>query len=79
MVFLSGVVKNISAFETTIATLPVNYRPSKKVIIAEPSTGVKFSRISIQTTGVINFEQTSDNAVAASNWHSIACCFNVAD
>ena len=79
MVFLSGVVKNISAFNTVIATLPVNYRPSKKIIIAEPSTGVKFSRISILTTGVITYEQSSDNTVAAGNWHSIACCFNVAD
>lgn len=78
-VFISGVVKNISANETLIATLPVNYRPSKKVIVAEPSTGTKFSRVSINTNGAMYFEQSSDNIIAAGNWVSIACNYNVAD
>ena len=76
-VFISGVVKNIEAVNTVIATLPANYRPSKKIIIAVPSTGTKFSRVSIQTNGVITFEQSSDNAIAASNWVSIACNFAI--
>ena len=76
-VFLTGVVKNISAFDTVIATLPTIYRPSKKVIVAVPSTGVKYSRVSIQTNGVVTYEQSNDNTVAASNWHSIACSYNV--
>lgn len=78
-VFISGVVKNISANETIIATLPVNYRPCKKVIVAVPSTGTKFSRISITTGGVMTFEQSSDNTIAAGNWVSVACSYNVAD
>ena len=78
-VFISGVVKNISAFNTVISTLPANYRPSKKIIIAVPSTATKFSRISIQTSGVITYEQSSDDIVGAGNWHSLACSFNVAD
>jgi hypothetical protein len=76
-VFITGVVKNISEFNTVIATIPVNYRPSKKIIIAVPSTATKFSRISIQTTGVITYEQSSDNIVGTGNWHSIACSYNV--
>lgn len=76
-VFLSGVVKNISAFNTVITTLPANYRPSKKVIFATPSTATKFSRISIQTNGVMTYEQSSDDIVGSNNWHSIACSFNV--
>lgn len=76
-VFISGVVKNISAFNTVIATLPVNYRPSKKIIIVIPSTATKFSRISIQTDGVMMYEQSSDDIVGAGNWHSIACNYNV--
>jgi hypothetical protein len=78
-VFISGVVKNISANETLIATIPVNYRPSKKVIIAVPSTGTKFSRISINTNGAMYYEQSSDNTIAAGNWVSVSCNYNVAD
>lgn len=78
-VFISGVVKNITANETLIATIPVNYRPSKKVIFAVPSTGTKFSRISIHTNGAMYFEQSSDNAIAAGNWVSVSCNYNVAD
>lgn len=76
-VFISGVVKNISAFNTVIATLPVNYRPSKKVIFAVPSTATKFSRISIQTNGVMTYEQSNDDIVGTGNWHSVACNYNV--
>jgi hypothetical protein len=76
-VFISGVVKNISVFNTVIATLPVNYRPSKKVIFAVPSTATKFSRISIQTNGVMTYEQSNDDIVGANNWHSVACNYNV--
>ena len=76
-VFITGVVKNISEFNTVISTLPANYRPSKKIIIAVPSTGTKFSRISILTNGVITYEQSNDNIIGTSNWHSIACSFNV--
>ena len=76
-VFLSGVVKNIAEYDTVIATLPSGYRPSKKVIMAIPSTGTKFSRMSIQTSGVITYEQINDNAPSASYWHSLACAFHV--
>lgn len=76
-VFITGVVKNISAFNTVIATLPANYRPSKKLIIAVPSTATKFSRISIQTDGVMTYEQSNDDIVGTGNWHSIACSYNV--
>lgn len=76
-VFITGVVKNISANETVIATLPTNYRPSKKIIIAVPSTSTKFSRISVLTTGAINYEQMNEGTPATSNWHSVACSFNV--
>lgn len=78
-VFISGVVKNISANETIIGILPVNYRPCKKIIVAVPSTGTKFSRISVNTNGNITFEQSSDNIIAVGNWVSVACNFNVAD
>lgn len=76
-VFITGVVKNIGAFNTVIATLPVNYRPSKKIIIAVPSTSTKFSRISVQTNGVMTYEQSNDDIVGTGNWHSIACNYNV--
>jgi len=76
-VFITGVVKNITAFNTVISTLPVNYRPSKKLIIAVPSTATKFSRISIQTNGVMTYEQSNDDIVGATNWHSVACTYNV--
>lgn len=76
-VFISGVVKNISAFNTIIATIPVNFRPSKKIIIAVPSTATKFSRISINTNGNIIYEQSNDDIVGVGNWHSVACNFNV--
>ena len=77
-VFLTGVIKGVSANETLVATLPVNYRPSKKIIIAIPSTGTKFSRISVHTNGNIYYEQSNDNTANATHWHSIACSFVVA-
>ena len=77
MILLRGVIKNVSAFETVVATLPVNYRPVKRIIFAIPSTGTKFSRISINPDGRIVYEQSSDNVVGTSNWHSVACSFTV--
>lgn len=76
-VFITGAIKNVSAFNTLIATLPTHYRPSKKIIISIPSTGTKFSRISVMTDGTMYYEQSNDNTVAAGNWHSVACNFNV--
>ena len=77
-VFITGVIKNVTANESLVATLPVNYRPSKKIIVAIPSTGMKFSRISVHTDGKIYYEQSNDNSVLATHWHSLACVFNVA-
>lgn len=74
-VFIVGAVKNITANETVIATLPNNYRPSKRVIFAMPSTATKFSRISINTNGTITYEQNNEGVPTAGNWHSVACCF----
>ena len=76
-VFITGVVKNITASNTVIATLPANYRPSKKIIYAAPSTGERFDRISILTNGVITFEQNDESTAAATYWHSIAVNYNV--
>lgn len=75
VVYITGVVKNISANDTVIAVLPANRRPTKKVIFAIPSTGTKFSRISILTNGTITYEQSNDGVITSSNWHSIACSF----
>lgn len=76
-ILLRGVVKNVTAFETVIATLPINYRPAKRVIFATPSTGTKFSRISVNPDGRVIYEQNNEDAVTSGNWHSVTCTFSV--
>ena len=76
-IFVVGAVKNITANETIIAILPANYRPTKRLIFAVPSTGTKFSRISVNPDGKIVYEQNNENALAATNWHSLTFGFAI--
>lgn len=77
IVFLSGVFTGVTASNTVVATLPVKYRPSKKVIIACASVGQIFSRLTIDTNGIITYNRSTIEPVIAENYHSIACSFYV--
>lgn len=77
IVFLSGVFKGVVANNTPVGTLPEGFRPSKKIMFAVPSVAQCMSRISITTNGVITHERATNEPLVATNWHSIACTFNV--
>lgn len=74
-VFISGVVKGLTEIDTAIATLPSGFRPSKRVILPIASVGQMISKMSIDTNGVITYNRSTIEPIAAVNWHSIACCF----
>ena len=76
-VFIAGVFKGVTASNTTIATLPSGYRPSKKVLFAVAAVGQIISRISIDTDGTIAYNRSTYEPIIAENYHSIACTFNV--
>lgn len=76
-VFLSGVFKGVSASDTQIATLPVGFRPSRKVILTVAAIGQKIDRIEILADGVVRYNRSTIEPTTAENWHSIACNYNV--
>lgn len=76
-VFLSGVVKGVTANNTPVGTLPEGFRPSKKIIYCTPSISQCMSRIGISSAGVITHERATVEPLTASNWHSIAYNFTI--
>lgn len=75
-VFLSGVLRGVTAKDQTVATLPVGFRPSKKVMFAVCSVGQMFTKMTVNTNGTIILNRSSIEPVEAINWHSIACNFS---
>lgn len=75
VVFLSGVFKGVAANNTPVGTLPVGFRPNKKIMFTVPSVAQCMSRISITADGVITHERATYEPLTAANWHSIACNF----
>lgn len=75
-VFLSGVLRGVTAKDQTVATLPVGFRPSKKVMFAVCSVGQMFTKMTVNTNGTIVLNRSSIEPVEAINWHSIACNFS---
>lgn len=75
-VFLSGVLRGVTAKDQTVATLPVGFRPSKKVMYAVCSVGQMFTKMTVNTNGTIVLNRSSIEPVEAVNWHSIACNFS---
>lgn len=76
-VFISGVISGLTTNDTVIATLPSGFRPAKRVILPIASIGQMLSKISIDTDGTITYNRSTIEPIAAVNWHSIACCFEV--
>jgi len=77
VVYLSGVLRGVAEREKTVATLPVEYRPSMKVMFAVPSVGQIFTKMTVDTNGAVILNRSSIEPVVAENWHSIACSFVV--
>lgn len=74
-VFLSGVLRGVTNKDQTVATLPVGFRPSKKVMFAVCSVGQMFTKMTINVNGTIVLNRSSIEPVEAVNWHSVACNF----
>ena len=75
IVYLSGVLRGVTERDQTVATLPVGYRPSMKVMFAVPSVGQIITKMSIDTNGAITLNRSTIEPIVAENWHSIACDF----
>ena len=76
-VFISGVLSGVTASNQVVGTLPVNYRPSKKVMFPICCVGQMVGKLTVNTNGTIVLNRTTIEPVIAENWHSIACSFNV--
>lgn len=76
-VFISGVIKGVTASDTVVATLPAGYRPNKRVILPIACVGQMIGKISIDTNGSITFNRSTVEPVVDVNWHSIACSFSI--
>lgn len=75
-VFISGVLKGVTEKDTTVATLPEGFGPSKKVILPIASIGQMFTKMTVNTNGTIIFNRSSIEPVIEANWHSVACNFS---
>lgn len=59
-VYIEGAVKNISAINTVVSTLPTGYRPGMTASFSLPTSGKAHARWAVGTTGVIQLENTTD-------------------
>lgn len=81
IVFIRGAVKNIQDRDTTIATLPVGFRPASISYPYVQNTSIRtgnfamFSRMIVGTDGRIRLEAISDGAAYGNKWFPITCSF----
>lgn len=83
IVFVRGAVKNITARDTVIATLPAGFRPvgASHTYVQNTSqrTGnfAMYSRMIVNTSGAIKLEGITDGAAYGDKWFPIGCSFVV--
>ncbi|WP_214810958.1 pyocin knob domain-containing protein [Exiguobacterium sp. s127] len=81
MVHMRGAVKNVTAADTIIATLPADYRPIGQAHIFSQATttigGARFARWQINNSGQISMQRTSDNAQTAGDFFPISTSWMV--
>lgn len=83
VVYLRGAVKNVLNFPTTIATLPVGFRPTGTSHAYSPPSSLESggqptnSRIQIGTDGTIKIEGKTGSAPVSLTWYPIHTCFPV--
>lgn len=75
-VYLRGDVKGISGANTLIGKLPLGYRPSKQCYFINATSGTKFIRICVTTSGDVKLEWVSDGTYEAT-WYDISGEFTV--
>lgn len=81
IVFLRGAVTNVANRDTTIATLPVGFRPASISYPYVQNTSIRtgnfamFSRLIVGTDGRIRLEAISDGAAFGNKWFPITCNF----
>lgn len=76
IVQVRGDVQGIAKGDTLIATLPEGYRPSLRIDIIQPLSGVRYCRYRIETSGQIILEWTSDTQYSAS-WYNLDITFMI--
>lgn len=84
VVYLRGAVKGITQADTTIATLPTGYRPSRPhpypQLTSTQGNSTNYSRIVIDTNGEITMEGISSGITATYNqerWYPINTSFPI--
>ncbi len=76
VVQLRGDVQGIAKGDTLIATLPENFRPSTRLDVIQPLSGVRYCRYRIEPNGQIILEWTSDSNYNAS-WYNLDITFMI--
>ena len=76
VVQLRGDVQGIAKGDTLIATLPNGFRPSMRIDVIQPLSGVRYCRYRIEPSGQIILEWTSDSNYNAS-WYNLDITFMV--
>lgn len=78
VVYLKGAVKNLTAANTIIGTLPSGYRPlGSSHSFAAPMSGASFVRWNIETDGTITAESNINNVWNADYWFPVHTCFPI--
>jgi hypothetical protein len=78
VVYIRGAVKGVAAVGTTIATLPVGFRPTMTESWGPPTTGTGQARWSISSTGAIVLEQISSGTPTSADWFPLSFSFVIA-
>ena len=75
IVFVEGAVKGISTSSGVLATLPEGYRPNRPFYYIQATTGGKMNTLKITSSGTIERVNTTNGAMATSDYHFINTSF----
>lgn len=70
-VYLRGVFKNVTTFPTNIAQLPVDFRPSQRIIYFMATNGVNIARLEIELDGSINVMASNRTDIVVGTHYSL--------
>jgi hypothetical protein len=80
-VYIQGAVKGLTGVGTTVATLPVGFRPTQSVSFCIPisnNNGAQFARWTISSAGAIVMESiTAGASTSTTTWYSMTMSFSL--
>jgi hypothetical protein len=76
VVYIEGAMTNITSIGTTVATLPVGYRPRRSVSFSSPTSGKEHARWTIGVDGRIVLENTTGSGtLTGTEWFPLSVNF----